>query len=33
MERCSVDIPLLKAYSSGHMTACHLYEDGVPVAG
>ena len=33
MERCSVDIPPLKAYSSGHMTACHLYEDGVPVAG
>ncbi len=28
MERCSVDVPLLREYATGHATACHLYDDG-----
>ena len=26
MERCSSDVPTLREYSAGHMTACHLYD-------
>ena len=28
MERCSATTPMLKEYSPGHLTSCHLYEDG-----
>ncbi len=28
MERCSVDVPLLREYATGHATACHLYAEG-----
>jgi oligopeptide/dipeptide ABC transporter ATP-binding protein len=31
MERCAVDDPVLTAYTPGHLTSCHLYEDGVPM--
>ena len=28
MERCSVDVPLLREYTPNHTTACHLLDDG-----
>jgi ABC-type oligopeptide transport system ATPase subunit len=28
MERCSVDVPVLKEYTPLHLTSYHLYEDG-----
>ena len=31
MDRCSVNAPTLKEYSPGHLTSCHLYEDGTSV--
>ncbi len=31
-DRCRVDVPALRAYQPGHLTACHLYDEGGPQA-
>ena len=28
MDRCSVDVPLLREYTPSHTTACHLFDEG-----
>jgi oligopeptide/dipeptide ABC transporter ATP-binding protein len=32
MERCAVDVPVMRDVGKGHMVSCHLYEDGVPAS-